>query len=701
MILPKAKFSLDSLILIDSYTHVPNSVSIISDKNNTVVANVYVGYGDGELAYDSGKSEMFVSSTESSTSASVSVISDNSNSVVATVSLPLEPAYVAYDSANGEIFVTNQGNFNSVSVISDSNNSLISLISTGGLNGGLAYDSGNAEMYLSNWGAGTVSVIPDSAILPPPPSPLPTPVPVPTPTAFRLPNPNGNPTPTASLPTPTPPTINSSDGGSWVSKTPFPSTDPGCKAVSVDGTIYVIGYTADYAYNPSVGNWTTIAPMLTPRGSFALTACYNKIYAIGGFNEKSSTSCSINEVYDPSTNKWSTAAQMPTARGQMNAAAVNGKIYVMGGRTAQFASTVNTTEIYDPATESWSKGSTMPYPVVAYSSAVVDDKIFVIGGQDEWIAINGSVGFGTPSPTPRPNPNVQFTQIYDTTTDNWSLGSPIPAMALGSGAGATAGVNAPKRIYVLGGVTPVGGSASNQNYVYDPATDSWCSAAPIPSASSTTPIVAVVNDLLYVITGSFGMTTWQYTPIGYVPSSSTNTVITATTDNGSTVDLTINGNITSSQISKVYMSTNQTTATTTLSFTVTGESGSTGFGTIIIPKSAVPYMTTPEIYIDNQLTQNQSFTQDANNYYVSYTTHFSTHEVSIVFATPSSNSPTAITPNQTSAQPSLIQMIYGAAAGLAIVIGVVVVLKLTINGKPPKKSDSKKNLPERCFCLVP
>jgi hypothetical protein len=38
------------------------------------------------------------------------------------------------------------------------------------------------------------------------------------------------------------------------------------------------------------------------------------------------------------------------------------------------------------------------------------------------------------------------------------------------------------------------------------------------------------------------------------------------------------------------------------------------------------------VYIDNQTAPNQDYTQDADNYYVWYTTKFSTHQVSIVFA---------------------------------------------------------------------
>jgi hypothetical protein len=107
------------------------------------------------------------------------------------------------------------------------------------------------------------------------------------------------------------------------------------------------------------------------------------------------------------------------------------------------------------------------------------------------------------------------------------------------------------------------------------------------------------------------------------------------------------------------------------------EPGTTGFSKVTIPKSAVPYGTTPTIYIDNQPAQDQGYTQDSNNYYAWYTTHFSTHEVSIVFTT------TAPSPSPT-AQSSLPQeAIYAVAAAVAIVaiVAVVLVLRKSKKGK--------------------
>jgi hypothetical protein len=89
-------------------------------------------------------------------------------------------------------------------------------------------------------------------------------------------------------------------------------------------------------------------------------------------------------------------------------------------------------------------------------------------------------------------------------------------------------------------------------------------------------------------------------------------------------------------MSNVIIATNQADSKTTIIFVVKGENGTTGFSNITIPINAVPFGTTPTVYIDNIVAQNQGSCQDNSNYYVWYTTHFSTHEISIMFTKSSS-----------------------------------------------------------------
>jgi hypothetical protein len=113
--------------------------------------------------------------------------------------------------------------------------------------------------------------------------------------------------------------------------------------------------------------------------------------------------------------------------------------------------------------------------------------------------------------------------------------------------------------------------------------------------------------------------------------TSLQTNVKAKTESGAAINLAISGTIISSQISNVTISTNQFTNSTTVSFTVTGESGTIGFSNMTIPKTALSYAKIPVVSIDEQQALNQGFTQDANNFYVWYTTQFSTHKVVIQF----------------------------------------------------------------------
>jgi outer membrane protein assembly factor BamB len=170
------------------------------------------------------------------------------------------------------------------------------------------------------------------------------------------------------------------------------------------------------------------------------------------------------------------------------------------------------------------------------------------------------------------------------------------------------------------------------------------------------------------------------TPSPTPPSTPNSTIsIQATKNDGTKLTLSMDGNITTAQITNTTITTNQTAKTTTISFMLTGQSGNTGFGNITIPKNAVSYGTTPTIYIENQKAEDQGYTQDSDNFYVWYTTSFSTHQISIVFTTISPK-PTEST-NPSGGIP--IELVYGAIYGIAIAAAIIAVIStfLTIKKK--------------------
>jgi hypothetical protein len=76
--------------------------------------------------------------------------------------------------------------------------------------------------------------------------------------------------------------------------------------------------------------WTTGATMPTPRTDFTGSSLNEKIYIIGGFNNKGKTLDTV-EFYNPKTDTWSTASSLPEPRDHAASASYNDKLYVVGG----------------------------------------------------------------------------------------------------------------------------------------------------------------------------------------------------------------------------------------------------------------------------------------------------------------------------------------------------------------------------------
>jgi hypothetical protein len=300
----------------------------------------------------------------------------------------------------------------------------------------------------------------------------------------------------------------SGTSNSWIVKAPLPGNIDGLTVL--DERIYGFGRNATYEYSPATDSWLSKSPLPISRSSFGTAVHQNKIYVIGGHEKTDlnvvATYSSANQVYDPITDSWENKASLPTARGQLEANVVNDKIYLIGGRTGGQYSTVGINEVYDTAADSWTTKTPIPYPVVQYASAVVDGKIYVLGGQDE---------FNDPM-------NLAFVQIYDPSTDKWSFGSPMPEVVWQAAAGATSGVLAPKRIYLVGGITEKSIIGTNLTQIYNPENDSWTVGSPMPTARFNLQ-VAVLNDRLYAMSGTpyfnfegvWSNENEQYTPIGY------------------------------------------------------------------------------------------------------------------------------------------------------------------------------------------
>ena len=231
-------------------------------------------------------------------------------------------------------------------------------------------------------------------------------------------------------------------------------------------------------YNPITDTWTYKEPIPTPRSHFAITTYENKIYCIGGntytLDPVEFILTGVNEVYDPIANTWETKAPLPNIKRAITANVIDNKIYVVGDES-------NELWMYTPETDQWTrKPSISSTPTLirgswSCSSAVINNKLHVIWGPH---------------------------QVYDPTTNSWSLASSTPKTPLYGSAGSTIGVNSPSRFSVFG-VDYKDWNLNLPNFVsfsYDSKTDSWSTFDPMPTKRVGFG-VAVVDDQVYTIGG--------------------------------------------------------------------------------------------------------------------------------------------------------------------------------------------------------
>ncbi|MFA5364835.1 MAG: kelch repeat-containing protein [Candidatus Bathyarchaeia archaeon] len=292
----------------------------------------------------------------------------------------------------------------------------------------------------------------------------------------------------------------------WESLEPMSAPRSGHGVAVLDGLIYVFGFgNTTEVYDPETDTWVSKKGLPTGRMRFGVAAYENKIYVIGGL-VGALASTGVNEVYAPETDRWEQKSGIPGPVGVLDgfcANVVNNKIYIISGIQTALPPYINSVDtlVYFPSNDSWTTKTPIPTPVYGYASAVIDNKIYIIGGRD--ISRNAI---------------YNLTQIYDTDTDTWRQGAPIPANMYLASAAATTGVFAPKKIYVFGGFNH--SEALNSTFVYDPENDTWTTGSPfLPPRYAFG--VAVINDLIYVI-GGYNKTTGfalneRYTPADYIP----------------------------------------------------------------------------------------------------------------------------------------------------------------------------------------
>jgi N-acetylneuraminic acid mutarotase len=211
----------------------------------------------------------------------------------------------------------------------------------------------------------------------------------------------------------------------------------------------------------AAGSWITRAELPNLRERFASTALTNAsgqsvVYVMGGVTSDGFIPPTV-QAYNVGTNSWSSRAPMPTGLYATNGAGViNGKIYLSGGLRTRRGVAHNALYRYDPATNVWIRKSVLPAPGFGGVTGVINNQLYILTGCGAGVECYPSV--------------ASAFYRYTPATDQWTS-LPIPTSTHLQGMGGVIG----GKFYVVGGNDQL-----NRLEVYDPATNSWTTKASMP-----------------------------------------------------------------------------------------------------------------------------------------------------------------------------------------------------------------------------
>lgn len=160
---------------------------------------------------------------------------------------------------------------------------------------------------------------------------------------------------------------------------------------------------------------------------------------------------------------------MPSAVAKFGVAVAGGKIHVVGGYDTRRG-----VMVYDIASNTWSGGPALPRGTDNVAALASGDKLYALGGE-------ASTAF----------------QVFDLAAGQWSSGPGLPRVAFASAAALLAG-----RLHLIGGWNYSNSASASlaSHSVFDPASQSWSSAAALATARNAAG-AAALDGRIYVVGG--------------------------------------------------------------------------------------------------------------------------------------------------------------------------------------------------------
>ncbi|HET7567394.1 MAG TPA: hypothetical protein VFJ91_05340 [Gaiellaceae bacterium] len=298
------------------------------------------------------------------------------------------------------------------------------------------------------------------------------------------------------------------------------------EAVTIGGRVYLGGHDPFgrvFSFDPSGdGTWTLQSGTESYVDIDSGAAAYQgKLWLVGQAHQPywdggQPLGFDATQIYDPASDTWTLGPEIPgPARYQPQLAVSGGSLYAFGGRDGAPGNSDVYAGGYRLDGSSWTEVAPVPTPVADPAVATgPDGRIYLFGG------VAGCPPLAEPRAWSCPDgAATSLVQVYDPRTNAWSTAAPMPT-ARYSGAAVRAGAG----IYVMGGRVGLTPPVFPPQYppslatveLYDPVHDRWL-AAPQLEIGRAQEAAARVDGEVWVFGGSpLGDASWtseRLTPV--------------------------------------------------------------------------------------------------------------------------------------------------------------------------------------------
>jgi N-acetylneuraminic acid mutarotase len=215
-------------------------------------------------------------------------------------------------------------------------------------------------------------------------------------------------------------------------------------------------------FDSTYGMFQELTPPTVKRNVFFVQAMGDKVYVIGGLDEKGDYTSAL-ESYDVTQKTWQRLADWPNP-GFGFTLVVGDLLCAVGGFKNLDEPIRREVDCYDPSTDQWSARDQVPVNYAGFWPVSLGDKVYIFGG----IAADWSL--------------LDEAWVYDSTKDQWSQLAPLP---FGFSVGGV--VSYDNKFYLVGGLkgssvdqAALDGDKGTDMLIYDVVADSWSTGPDMP-----------------------------------------------------------------------------------------------------------------------------------------------------------------------------------------------------------------------------